>query len=168
MASVQCNSIVSLKEIPFRQRSNEDKFATKQSGPPRPNLNIKQISTKGGKSYNRGFSRSWYELKTWLAGCETANALFCYPWTLLHPDGSMADATAWTTTGVTDMHYLGRKRSRNMSHLRPIWTCLKFSVFGRVNIATQLDESYRLAVRHHNNEVSKNRHILARSQKQTL
>ena len=31
-----------------------------------------------------------------------------------------------------------------------------------VNIATQVDESYRIAVRRHNDEVSKNRHILGR------
>ena len=40
---LRSNSIVSLKEIPFSRRSNEDKLATKQSGPPRSNLNIKQI-----------------------------------------------------------------------------------------------------------------------------
>ncbi|CAK6975901.1 interferon-induced protein 44-like [Scomber scombrus] len=86
MASVRSNSIVSLKEVPFSRRSNKDKLATKHLGPPRPNLNIKQVSTKGGKSYNQGFSRSWYERKTWLAGCEAANALFCYTCTLFHPD----------------------------------------------------------------------------------
>ena len=31
-----------------------------------------------------------------------------------------------------------------------------------MNIATQLDEGYRLAVRRHNDEVNKNRHILNR------
>lgn len=41
-------------------------------------------------------------------------------------------------------------------------SCLKLSAFGRVNIAKQLDESYRIAVRRHNDEVSKNRRILAR------
>ena len=39
-------------------------------------------------------------------------------------------------------------------------SCLKFSAFGKVNIATQLDESYRLAV-HHSDKVSMNQHILA-------
>ena len=41
-------------------------------------------------------------------------------------------------------------------------SCLRFATIGRVNIATQLDEGYRLAVRRHNDEVSKNRHILNR------
>ena len=162
MGSVRNNSIVSLKEVPFSRRSNEDKLATKQLGPPRPNLNIKQVSTKGGKSYNRGFSRSWYERKTWLAGCEAANALFCYTCTLFHPDGGTADTTAWTTTGVTDMHHLSEKVKKHESSKTHMDSCLRFAAFGRVNIATQLDESYRLAVRRHNDEVSKNRHILAR------
>ena len=69
-----CNSIVSLRELPFSRRSNADKLAVKELGPPRPNLNIKQVSTKAGKTYSRGFSRSWYERKTWLAGCEVAKA----------------------------------------------------------------------------------------------
>ena len=112
MASVRSNSILSLKEVPFSRRSNEDKLATKQLGPPRPNLNIKQVSNK--KSYNRGFSRSWYERKTFLAGCEAANALFCYPCTLFHPDGSTTDTTTWTTTGVTDMHHLSEKVKRRV------------------------------------------------------
>ncbi|ROL49986.1 Zinc finger MYM-type protein 1 [Anabarilius grahami] len=41
-------------------------------------------------------------------------------------------------------------------------SCLKLAAFGTVNIATQLDDSYRIAVRRHNDEVSKNRHILGR------
>ncbi|KAK7912495.1 hypothetical protein WMY93_012706 [Mugilogobius chulae] len=41
-------------------------------------------------------------------------------------------------------------------------SCLKLSTFGTVNISVQLDQGYRLAVRRHNDEVSKNRHILSR------
>ena len=41
-------------------------------------------------------------------------------------------------------------------------SCLKLSAFGSVNIATQLDDGYRLALRRHNDEVGKNRHILGR------
>ncbi|XP_063745024.1 zinc finger MYM-type protein 1-like [Eleginops maclovinus] len=155
-----CNSIVSLRELPFSRRSNADKLAVKELGPPRPNLNIKQVSTKAGKTYSRGFSRSWYERKTWLAGCEVANALFCYPCVLIHPDANTD--TAWTKTGVTDMHHLSEKVKKHEASKMHMDSCLKLSAFGRVNIATQLDESYRIAVRRHNDEVSKNRHILGR------
>src|SRR4029434_11281241 len=61
MASAQCNSsnsILSLKETPFGRRNNEDKLATLQLGPPRPNITIKQVATKKGKSYTRGFSKN--------------------------------------------------------------------------------------------------------------
>ena len=112
MASAQCNSsnsILSLKETPFGRRNNEDKLATIQLGPPRPNITIKQVATKKGKSYTRGFSKNWYQRKSWLAGCEVANAVFCYPCLLFHPEGSMTDSTAWTTTGVKDMHHLSEK-----------------------------------------------------------
>ena len=60
------------------------------------------------------------------------------------------------------MHHLSenvKKRESSKTHMD---SCLRFSAFGKVNIATQLDERYRLAVRRHNDEVSKNRHIVAR------
>ncbi len=79
---------------------------------------------------------------------------------LIHPDASMD--TAWTRTGVTDMHHLSEKVKKHEASKMHIDSCLKLSAFGRVNIATQLDESYRIAVRRHNDEVSKNRHILGR------
>lgn len=60
------------------------------------------------------------------------------------------------------MHHLSEKVKKHESSKTHMDSCLRFSAFGRVNIATQLDESYRLAVRRHNDEVSKNRHILAR------
>lgn len=154
------NTIVSLKEVPFSRRSNQDKLATKELGPPRPNLNIKQVSTKGGKTYNRGFSTTWYERKKWLAGCYDVNALFCYPCVLFHPDASTE--TAWTTTGVTDMHHLSEKAKKHELSKMHMDSCLKLAAFGRVNIATQLDEGHRLSVLRHNEEVSKNRHNLGR------
>lgn len=73
------NSIASLKELPFSCRSCSDKLAIKHLQPPRPNLYIKQVCKKAGKTYFRGFSRTWYLRKTWLAGCKVTNALFCYP-----------------------------------------------------------------------------------------
>src|SRR4029434_11272872 len=72
MANVQCNdSICFLKETPFSWRTNEDKLTTNQLGPPRPNVSIQQVSTKG----RNPTSKNWYERKSWLAGCEVANAV---------------------------------------------------------------------------------------------
>ncbi|KAJ8375276.1 hypothetical protein SKAU_G00058560 [Synaphobranchus kaupii] len=39
---------------------------------------------------------------------------------------------------------------------------MKLSFFGRLSIAEQLDEGYRIGIRKHNEEVTKNRHILSR------
>ena len=80
MANVQCyNSILSLKETPFSWRTYQDKLTTKQLGPPRPYVSIQQVSTKRvGGSYTRGFYKNLYERKSWLAGCEVANAI-CIP-----------------------------------------------------------------------------------------
>jgi hypothetical protein len=148
--------------VPFSRRTNAEKEAIKQLGPPRPDLNIKQVSTKGEKAYTRSFKNNWYHRKTWLAGCDVANALFCYPCLLFHPENNTADGTAWTIKGVTDMQHLSDKVKKHEKAKNHMDSCLKFSALGRVNIATQLDEGYRLAVLRHNDEVSKNRHILNR------
>lgn len=39
---------------------------------------------------------------------------------------------------------------------------VKLALFGRVNIATQLDDGYRVSMRRHNEEVDKNRHVLSK------
>ena len=60
------------------------------------------------------------------------------------------------------MQHLSDKVKKHEKAKKHMDSCLKFSALGRVNIATQLDEGYRLAVLRHNDEVSKNRHILNR------
>ena len=59
------------------------------------------------------------------------------------------------------MHHLSEKVKKHESSKTHMDSCLKFSLFGWVNIATLLDESYRVAVQRHNNEVSENWPILA-------
>ena len=82
MANVQCNaSICFLKETPFSWRTNDDKLTTNQLGPPRPNVSIQQVSTRGGNPT----SKNWYERKSWLAGCEVANtSVFLYTTVTFH------------------------------------------------------------------------------------
>ncbi|KAK0152071.1 Zinc finger MYM-type protein 1 [Merluccius polli] len=60
------------------------------------------------------------------------------------------------------MHHMSEKIKKHEMSKSHMDSCLRFATTGRVNIATQLDEGYRLAVRRHNNEVSKNPHILNR------
>ncbi|XP_060796869.1 uncharacterized protein LOC132899184 isoform X2 [Neoarius graeffei] len=149
----ESNSVRSLKEVPFSQRSNRAKLATKQAGPPSTKSKHKTNFDKGGKSYTRGFTSTWSQRKSWRAGCKDASAVFCYPCLLFHPGGGSTDNTAWMVTGVSDMHHLSEKIKKRESSKIHMGSCLKFSAFGRVNIATQPDEGYRLAVRRHNDEV---------------
>ena len=60
------------------------------------------------------------------------------------------------------MHHLSEKIKKHEMSKIHMDSSLRFATIGRVNIATQLDEGYRLAVRRHNDEVSKNRHIVTR------
>lgn len=39
---------------------------------------------------------------------------------------------------------------------------MRLGMFGRVNIAPQLDEGYRIGIRRNNKKVDKNRHILCK------
>ena len=122
--TAQSNSIISFRELPFSRRSNQEKLAVKELGPPRPNLNIKQISKKGGKSYTRGFSRCWYERKNWLAGCEVANGLFCYPCVLIHP----------VTLNLYRGRNLYRARHHYVIHYKPaLQQMIASSVAGKVS-----------------------------------
>ena len=43
MAANVCNSVASLKEVPFSLRSNSEKLALKQSGPPNTKLIKKKV-----------------------------------------------------------------------------------------------------------------------------
>ena len=52
-----------------------------------------------------------------------------------------------------------RKHERCSNH---IGNCLKLSMLGKVNIASQLDEGHRIATQRHNELVKKNRHALSR------
>lgn len=60
------------------------------------------------------------------------------------------------------MHHLSEKVKKHETAKMHMNSYLKLAAFGTVNISTQLDDSYRIAVRRHNDEVSKNRHILGR------
>ena len=46
MAANVCNSVASLKEVPLSRRSNSDKLALKQSGPPRPKFIKKDVTCR--------------------------------------------------------------------------------------------------------------------------
>ena len=63
---------------------------------------------------------------------------------------------------MTDLKHMSeriKKHERARVHMD---NCVKLAMLGRVSIGTQLDEGHRLAVRRHNQEVDRNRHILSK------
>nr|XP_054596381.1 uncharacterized protein LOC129163319 [Nothobranchius furzeri] len=55
-----------------------EKLNVKELGPDQPDVKISQQEKEKGKLYTRRFSQNWYTRKQWLAGCNHANALFCF------------------------------------------------------------------------------------------
>ena len=151
------DSVKSVLLEPFERRTLVDKLQVKEPGPDQPDLVIKQQAGEEGKKYIRGFGRSWYTRKTWLAGCR--HALFSFPCLLFETTGT---DPAWTTTGVKDMKHLLVKVKKHENTRTHMENSVQLAVLGRVNIAPQLDDDHRTAVRKHNEEEDKNRHILSK------
>lgn len=51
---------------------------------------------------------------------------------------------------------------KNVRNMNSAAATLKLNIFGRLSIAKQLNEGYRIGIRKHNEEVTRNRHILSR------
>lgn len=128
-------------------------------GPERPDLKMQQQSIDRGRTYTRSFSSSLYANRSWLAGCSVSDAFFCFPCLLFQSPGT---ETIWTATGMRDLKHFNDKCKKHESCRSHLTNSLKLSLFGRLSIAEQLDEGYRIGIRKHNEEVRKNRHILSR------
>ena len=152
------NSVKSLLLNPFERRTFAEKLQVKELGPDKPEVNINQETREKDKaSYKRSFSRGWFDRKAWLT--RDANAIFCFP-CILFKTGACDNS--WTQTGVTDLKHLSeriKKHERARVHMN---NCVKLAMLGRISIAAQLDEGHRIAVRRHNEEVDRNRHILSK------
>ncbi|KAI2667610.1 Zinc finger MYM-type protein 1 [Labeo rohita] len=153
------NSVLSLQRYPFTRRLDEEKKRIKELGPDRPYLQIHQQSSDRGRAYTRGFSSTYYGKRTWLAGCDVSHAFYCFPCLLFQSPGT---ETLWTTTGVRDLKHLSEKCKRHESSRSHLDNAMRLQIFGKLSIAQQLDEGYRIGIRRHNEEVTKNRHILSR------
>ncbi|KAK5885972.1 hypothetical protein CesoFtcFv8_017055 [Champsocephalus esox] len=153
------NSVKSLKETPFEGRTLEGKLRVKMLGPDWPDIAIRQESKDRRKHFHRCFSRSWFSKKAWLTGCSDTNTLFCFPCLLFRTSRS---DLAWTQKGVNDLKHLSEKAKKHEQSKVHMENAMQLAMFGRVNIAVQLDEDYRIGIRKHNEEVDKNRHILSK------
>ncbi|XP_058629145.1 zinc finger MYM-type protein 1-like isoform X2 [Onychostoma macrolepis] len=153
------NSVLSLQQYPFTRRSDKEKKRIKELGPDRPNLQIQQQSSHRGRAYTRCFSTTSYGKRSWLAGCDVSHAFYCFPCLLFQSPGT---ETLWTTTGVCDLKHLSEKCKRHESSRSHLDNAMRLQFFGKLSIAEQLDDGYRIGFRRHNEEVTKNRHILSR------
>lgn len=149
-------SVVYLQAIVFSQLSLTEKNDIKKKGRPKPDLKIIQASTSRKNSYQRKFNQEIYTKNDWICGCETSNALFCFPCLLFGEDNS------WTKTGVNDLGHLPEKIKKHESSDKHLRNVINLAMLGKVNIAAQLSEGYKLSIMKHNEEVQKNREILSK------
>ncbi|XP_061587233.1 uncharacterized protein LOC133452053 [Cololabis saira] len=153
------NSVFSLQNNPFTQRSLQERKRVKELGPDQPDLQILQQSSDRGRAYTRTFSRSHYDKWSWLTGCGVSNSFYCFPCLLFE---SVGTETQWTATGVRDLKHLSEKCKRHECSCSHLDNSLKLSFVGRHSIAEELGESYKIGIRKHNEEVKKNRQVLSR------
>lgn len=56
----------------------EARLKIKESGRPKPVLNLKQTTKDRGKDINRYFKLSMYDIYDWICGCNAKNAFFVF------------------------------------------------------------------------------------------
>ncbi|XP_078522463.1 zinc finger MYM-type protein 1-like [Lissotriton helveticus] len=150
------NTVDQLLLTPFSRLKEEEKMQVKSLGPDKPEIKLEQFTKERGKDYTRKFTSTWYTRKIWLTASTTKNSLFCFPCLLFGGE------VPWTKTGVTDLKHLSEKIKKHEACKSHLDSSIKLAMFGRMNIASQLDDSYRIAIRNHNLEVDKNRYILSK------
>ncbi len=81
-----------------------------------------------------------------------SHAFYCFPCLLFQSPGT---EMLWTTTGVFDLKHLSEKCKRHESSHSHLDNAMRIQFFGKLSIAEQLDEGYRIGIRRHNEEVTK-------------
>ena len=153
------NRVQYLKKVKFSQLTRAEKCSIKDLGRPLPNLNIKQMSTSRGKSYERKFNKSIYERDDcgWICGCEETNSLFCFPCLLF----SKVE-TPWIKEGQRDLNHLSEKikdHKKSKDHLNCV---IDLKMLGKENIVEHMDTAYKQSIAKHNEQVAKNRDALSK------
>ena len=146
------NTVESRLKNPLDRLKCEDKLVIKQLGPDKPDILINQQTKDRGKTYNRSYSRAWYEKKKWIRGCSKRNTVFCFPCLLFRASVCPGQGDVWTT-GVSDVKHFSERAKKHESSKAHLHCSMKLAMLGQVNIAAQLDEGYHVSVRNHNKEV---------------
>lgn len=91
------NNVSYLINVPFSSHSVEDKIRIKESGRPTPVQKLEHLCKDAQKERVRKLNPEINKNKEWLCGCDTRDALFCFPCLLFGGE------IARTKTGVTDL-----------------------------------------------------------------
>jgi len=153
------NITVEFLKINFSSLSLEQKIQIKNSGRPKPDLNLTQTTKGKSRDYIRTFKTDMYNKNEWICGCETTNRLFCFPCLLFsHGDAE----SAWNKNGIMDLGHLSQKIKKHENTQAHINAQLELQLLGKVDIRQQLDSAYRQGIQQHNDQVRKNRYVLTK------
>lgn len=144
-----------IRSKPFSSWSYIEKMEIIQEDRPTPELSASK--TRNKKLYK--FQKSWYNINTWLCGCSTLQALFCWPCLLFSPNPSSFDNVH---TGMTDMSNFSVIKQRHCASTDH-YICLgKLAKFGKVRIETSANTAFKEEVERKNKTVRTNRYVLSR------
>lgn len=153
------NSVQNILKVNFTRLSLAEKSHIKSLGRPTPDLKLCQADKNSKSSYTRRFSRQVYDKNKWICGCDTLDALFCFPCLLFYCDGT---DKVWSKVGFKDLKHLNEKIRKHEISAKHVSCSTELAFLGKVNIAAQLDSAYRQNIIKHNEQVDKNRYILKR------
>lgn len=156
---METNSVQNILKNNFSRLSLAEKIQIKARGRPLPDLKLIQADKTANRNFTRHFSRQVYDKNKWICGCDTVNALFCFPCLLFYSDGM--DKT-WTRIGFKDLKHINEKVKKHEVSARHMNCSTELALLGTVSIAAQLNNTYRQDITRHNEQVDKNRYILKR------
>nr|CAI5844592.1 unnamed protein product [Callosobruchus analis] len=151
------NTVQNILKTNFARLSLAEKSRIKLLGRPTPDLNLTQADKTSKSSYTRRFSRQVYKKNKWICGCDTVNALFCFPCLLFYSDGC---DNVWARTGFKDLKHLNEKIKKHEVSAKHVNCSTELAFLGTT--AAELDSAYRQNIIKHNQQVDKNRYVLKR------
>ena len=141
--------VAELKAKPFSCRTFLEKHEIIKTGRPTPTIK----ENRGG----RNFQVKWYSDMDWLCASSTDNNLYCWPCLLFKPKKGQS----WTDSGFSRYRNVTsadtKKHASSTEHLS---NYKKMKVFGKTNIANDIDTSARMDKERHNKIVQANRDYL--------
>lgn len=152
------NCVDSLLKTPFSSLSLEEKIELKKIGPHQPKDFKFSVIGLAGKQ-NRSFSAAWFDKKAWLTPSIEKQSLFCFYCLCFENERS---ETLWTKVGCRDLKHLSEKIKKHEESNAHMTNTIKYKTFGTVNVAAQIDSHVKISIEKHNQQVTKNRHVLSR------